>query len=222
MTNSSKETRKPDLVRLDDQVKEVAANVKSISIGESCADVKIRPIDEEEISIHFYGTVDIANGSVGLKLSCKKGILNISLAKTGKLRKNQLSLDIYIPKDKVLEDCIIRSSGDITVEEGIKAEYISAVSTYGSIQISSQFENACLNATNGIVVDTRAEINLTLEVISTYGDINLRLDNVANILYHNLGNTSLHGHLKDNHKPTVGGFVAQIKYNAGVNTITVE
>lgn len=222
MTNSYEGMRNTSSEHYNDHVNEPASKVQSISIEESYADVTIKATDEEDISVHFHRRVSAEDGSVGLTLTCKNGLLTVRLKQTNTSTKKQLALEIHVPKDKVLENCIIRTSKDVFVDEGINANYISAISNYGNITIRSQFEKASLNAQENIDVTTRAEQNLSLEVISKQGNIHLHLNNIANILYNNLGIGSPYSHLVDHHRPTPGGCVAEVQYSISTGTITTE
>lgn len=197
--------------------------IDAIHIKRCCAEVNVFLSDSKETKIKFHGKIK-TDGELEFGVSPEDNSLNINLSVSGNIRNNELVLDIAVPKGKNFRGIFIESLKDITISKEVCASILDIKSQFGSIKTHAAFETASISTNEAnIEIDADARQNISLDVSTQFGEISLKLANIANINFTNLDDS--HQNLKrlyNSYRRVPGGYVADLSYRLGCGSMKIS
>lgn len=160
-------------IKVDQEKVEALQGIDSISIEDVSEDIKLIPVDTNDVKAHFYGSYSSANPDAKPELIVERSGSTLKIKAQVKPNKmvinfrSNLALDVYIPKEFSGNLQVKSISGEITADElilesfvcnttsgNLTAERIDAKkarldTTSGEMKINGNYDNFSFNSTSG-------------------------------------------------------------------------
>lgn len=182
------------------------SNVDKITIDSNICNVNVFTVNSPKAEVHFYGEATV-DEDVNFDVSIVKHELRITLLFTGNCYNGNLKLDVTIPTRTFKVITARSSSGDITLNSGVSAEYLKVKTLSGDLETDATVSNVSVSTTSGdIDIYIDAIQNLSIEASTTSGDVSAKFNNIGRI---NLSLQSISGNVRNRHREN-RGFTADV------------
>lgn len=155
------------------------AGIKKILIDSTFVEINISVSDSPNIEMFFYGYAE-ADRDINFNANIENNELKIALKAAGTYYEGNLKLDITLPR-KTFEAITVRSvTANITLHEGVLAEYIEIDTPFGNTNSRAKFAKLFINTKGGsIKLYTKAEKNIDVEIRTITGNVLTELASIG-------------------------------------------
>ncbi len=193
-------------------------NIEKIIIDTTFVNTTVSISNSSKIEAHFYGQANI-DGNVDFDVRTANHELRIILKFSGSCCNGDLKLDITVPR-KTFNTITAKSlSADITIREGVSADFLKVRTQSGDLETSATFTNLSVSTTSGDVdLYIDATKNISVEISTTSGDVDAEFNNIGHI---NLSTSVLSGSVKNRHRGGTG-YTADVDISATSGDIKIR
>lgn len=167
--------------RFDNRKSEDARNIEKITINSAVADINVTVSNSSKVESHFYGNAQ-TDGEIIFDVCMVNYELKITLKFIGNFYNGDLKLDVTVPRKIFKVITAITSSADVTLGEGVSADYIKVKTKSGDLEACAAVNNISVSTVSGDVeLDINATKDISIEISTVSGDVSTKFNNVKHI-----------------------------------------
>lgn len=191
--------------KFDERKLENANNVQKIIIDSNVFDVHVSVSASSNVETRFYGEAEI-DGNISFKVENVNRELRITSNFEGICYNSNLRLDIIVPQKTFSSITFNSVSSNITIGEGVSANFIKVDSQFGNVKTNATFTNASISTTSGCIelYANAKEDNISFKISTKNGNVSAKFSSIG---YLELFTRSITGNVT-NHYSSQSGYHA--------------